>query len=417
MSKLIVTGGGRLSGRIRVHGSKNAALPILAATLLIEEPVRLLNCPRLSDVENMLEILRYLGCSAAFEGEELVVNAKEARRFTLPEGLSKELRSSIFLLGPVLGRFKEAAAPYPGGCDIGIRPIDLHLKGLKLLNASVEEREGLIHCRGEKLKGNVIHLDYPSVGATENILMAACAAEGETRIINGAREPEIDDLMDFLNQAGFCVRREGVSTITVAGGRKGRSLSYRIMPDRIVAGTYLTAAAITGGALLVEEAQSARLTALTEKLREAGAFIREEDGGMYIEGPERPKELRRVDTMPYPGFPTDMQSQIFALCTLSEGSSVLAENVFENRFRHAGELKRMGAICDILGRTAVVRGVRELHGAVVTARDLRCGAALTLAGLRAKGDTVIEQAELIDRGYVRLEEALNSLGASIKRED
>lgn len=416
MAKLIIEGGHALKGQITVQGAKNAALPILAAAMLVPEPVRIGNCPRLTDVEHMVGLLEALGCRVDWGEEDLLIDAGSARTAELPEGLAGSIRSSVFLLGPLLGRFGAAEAPYPGGCDIGNRPVDLHLKGFRAMGVKVDEALGRIRCQGRP-KGTEIALEYPSVGATENLIMAACGAEGETVLVNPAREPEIDDLMAFLNGAGFDMRREGSSRIRIRGGRRGRSTAHTILPDRIEAGTYLVAAAITGGHLLVRGGRREHLSAPLTALKEAGCRIRAEGTDLDIEGPERPKELRRLVTSPYPGFPTDMQSQMFALCSVARGTSVLEENVFEDRFRHGAELRRMGADCWVRGRSAVIRGVKSLHGATVTAHDLRGGAALALAGLRAEGITVVERAERIDRGYADFAATLRSVGAVIRRED
>ena len=417
MAKLIIEGGHALKGQIAVRGAKNAALPILAAAMLVPEPVRIGNCPRLTDVEHMLGLLRALGCRADWGEDGLIIDAGGARTAELPEALAGSIRSSVFLLGPLVGRFGAAEAPYPGGCDIGNRPVDLHLKGLRAMGVKVDEASGRIRCLGRPKGGAEIALEYPSVGATENLIRAACGAEGDTVLVNPAREPEIDDLMAFLNGAGYDMKREGSSRIRIRGGRRGHSTAHAILPDRIEAGTYLVAAAITGGHLVLRGARREHLSALLTVLREAGCRIHCEGTDLDIEGPERPRELRRLVTLPYPGFPTDMQSQVFALCTVARGTSVLEENVFEDRFRHGAELLRMGADCYIRGRSAVIRGVKSLHGATVTAHDLRGGAALALAGLRAEGITVVEQAERIDRGYVAFAATLRQLGAAIRRED
>ena len=305
---------------------------------------------------------------------------------------------------------------YPGGCEIGNRPIDLHLTGLSALRAEIREEGGRIRCDGARLLGASIHLDYPSVGATENILMAATAAEGETVIHNAAREPEIVDLQNFLNAAGFFVRGAGSSTIVVRGGCEPREVTYRIRPDRIAAGTLLVAAAITGGRIALENVIPDDMAGTLAKLTESGCAIDVRDRTIRLTAPARPRELKLVETLPHPGFPTDMQAQVFALCTVADGASVIVENVFENRFKHAQELSRMGAISTIKNRTAVIRGVPQLTGATVTAHDLRGGAALVLAGLRAKGVTTVLRAEHIDRGYERLEATLSALGAHVRRE-
>lgn len=417
MARFLVEGGTQLFGTLRVHGSKNAALPILAATLLVDGPVCLLNCPRLLDVENMNRILIELGCKVWWEGEALWVDSRDAKSYTLSESLSKELRSSIFLLGSVLGRFKRAVATYPGGCEIGNRPIDLHLKGLRRLGATILEDGGYICCTGEELVGASVPLDYPSVGATENIMLLACMSEGETVIHNAAREPEIVDLQNFLCVCGFNVTGAGSSTIVIQGGKLGKGCTYAIMPDRIVAGTYLTACTMVGGEMALLGAKREHMVAVLEKLQDAGAYIRQDGARMIIRAPKRPNELQRLETLPYPGFPTDMQPQFFALCSIASGISVLVENVFENRYRHAQELQRMGGKNSLRGTMAIVRGVERLHGAAVTAFDLRGGAALVLAALAAEGTSIISHAERIDRGYVRLEEALQLVGAHMIRKD
>lgn len=417
MAKLIVTGGVPLSGSCRVGGAKNAALPILAACVLTQRPVQLEDCPLLTDVENMTGILRTLGCRTRREGRSLTVDASGASRFELPEHLSKELRSSIFLLGPVLGRFGRAVVTYPGGCEIGNRPIELHLKGLAQLGVRICEEGGRIHCDGRELVGAEIHLDYPSVGATENIMMAAVAAKGETVVRNAAREPEIVDLQRFLRQAGYRVRGAGTSTVVVEGGCMPREVVHTIMPDRIVAGTLLVAGAITGGCVRVENAVSEHMAGTLAKLAECGCAIAARGDCVTITAPKRVREIKLIETLPHPGFPTDMQAQLFALCAVADGTSVIVENVFENRFKHAQELSRMGAQSTVKGRTAVIRGVERLTGACVTAHDLRGGAAMTLAGLNAEGTTVVENCAHIDRGYERLEEMLGALGARITREE
>jgi len=417
MAKLIVTGGYPLAGRCRVGGAKNAVLPILAACMLTGRPVRLLDCPHLTDVDNMLEILATLGCSVRFDNGVIDVDASRANCHELPEHLSKELRSSIFLLGPVLGRFGRATVTYPGGCEIGNRPIDLHLSGLAALGARITEEGGRILCEAEKLVGADIHLDYPSVGATENIMMAAVSASGETVIRNAAREPEICDLQSFLLAAGFRVLGAGTSTIRIVGGCAPREVTFTIMPDRIVAGTLLVAGAISGGEITIENVCVEHVSGTLSKLFECGCRIETKPCSITLAGPERPREIKLIETMPHPGFPTDMQAQLFALCTVADGTSVIVENVFENRFKHAQELGRMGAVSTVKGRTAVVRGVSKLTGAKVTAHDLRGGAALVLAGLVAQGETVVDCCEHIDRGYARFEETLGTLGAKIVREE
>ena len=414
MSILRVRGGARLRGTLAVQGSKNAALPILAATLLVKEPIRLLNCPRLRDVGNMLHILESLGCKVWREGGDLVVDSGGASGFVLPDALSKELRSSIFLLGSVLSRFGEADAPYPGGCEIGNRPIDLHLSGLRRLHAEIAENGGRIRCKGKQLVGAVIDLEYPSVGATENCMLAACRAEGETVIRNAACEPEIADLQGFLNACGFRVAGAGTPTVTVRGAAEGHGATYRIPPDRIVTGTYLCGAAMTRGDVTVTDTRPDALDALLSKLSACGCTVTRYADAVRVVSNGRPNAIGFTETRPYPGFPTDLQPQLFSLLSVANGTSVLVENVFENRFKHAQELKKMGAMNRILDRTAIITGTERLCGATVTAHDLRGGAALVLSGLAAEGETVIEHAERIERGYERMGAVLNSLGADVE---
>lgn len=419
MASIMVTGGRPLSGSIKVSGAKNSALPILAASILTDAPVTLTNCPELRDVDNMLSILGALGVSSSRNGSALTIDAANAEGSVMPQGPSKELRSSIFMLGPLLARYGHAVCTFPGGCEIGHRPIDLHIKGLMMLGANVREEHGLIVCDGKNLHGADIHLDYPSVGATENMIMAAVSASGETFIHNAAREPEIEDLQAFLIGQGYFIEGAGSSTVHIASGRSGqRALAeHRIMPDRIVAGTLLCAAAITGGCITITDVQPQHMGSITAKLREAGCEISVRGNAVRLKAPARPGEIKLIETLPYPGFPTDMQAQFFALCCTAAGTSVIVENVFENRFKHGPELQRMGAVLTQKDRTIIIRGVERLTGARVTARDLRGGAALVIAALAAEGESVIENAELVDRGYERLDDMFASLGADIHREE
>lgn len=411
-----ITGGTRLVGEVRAHGAKNAALPILAATVLIKAPVTLDNCPPLSDIEDMCEILRTLGCEVVREGDTVTVDASTATHGNLPEALSHRVRSSVFLLGSLLSRFGAACAPYPGGCEIGNRPIDLHLYALRALGVACRETDGRICAEVVKLQGGTIDLDYPSVGATENAMLAAVRAEGETVIRGAACEPEITDLQHFLNACGFAVSGAGTPEIRIAGRPEGHGTRYRIMPDRIVTGTYLLAGAITRGRVTVTDTDPGTNGALLAKLSACGCEVKPYRDAITVSLDRAPGELS-VETRPYPAFPTDLQAQLFALVSLGSGTSVITEHIFENRFRHAAELKRMGAQNDIFGRTAIIRGVGTLHGAHVTAHDLRCGAALVLAGLAASGVTEIAYAERIDRGYDRMDAAMAALGGWITRKE
>ncbi len=411
----LVKGGRRLSGSVRIGGSKNAVLPILAASLLTDSEVLLGNCPDLSDVDNMLEILRHLGCEANFDNGTARVCAAGAGMWEMPEHLSRELRSSIFMLGPIIGRFGRAHFTYPGGCEIGLRPIDLHLKGLRVLNADIEESHGYIICKPSKLRGAVVNLDYPSVGATENVMMAAVKAEGRTVIHNAAREPEIESLQDFINLMGGNVSGAGSSTVTIEGVKRLHGSEFRIPPDRIVAGTYLVAAAMTGGNVELLEAQPEKMLPVLMKLRETGCELDAGLNRIAMRCRPRPAAVKLIETLPYPGFPTDMQAQFFAMATVADGATMIVENVFESRFRHAAELTRMGADITIRDRMAIIHGVERLTGAAVAAGDLRGGAALVLAGLAAEGATRVDDAHYIDRGYEALERDLCLLGADVLR--
>ncbi|MGI6168265.1 MAG: UDP-N-acetylglucosamine 1-carboxyvinyltransferase [Christensenellales bacterium] len=415
MAKLMIQGGNALSGETMIPAAKNSILPILAACLLAEKPVVIENCPDYLDARNMVSILSMLGCKTQQEGRRLTVDAHSASKWEMPETLAKELRSSIFMLGPVVGRFKKAKFTYPGGCEIGQRPIDMHLKGLRELNVEIIEEHGYIYCRGDNLKGADVHLDYPSVGATENVMMAAVLAKGQTIIHNAAREPEIKDLQDFLNAIGANICGAGSSTIRIVGVRSLGGAVYSIIPDRIVAGTVMVAAAITGGDIYMRNVRQEHIQAITSKLGDCGCEIYFEKDAARVIGPRRPREIQLLETLPYPGFPTDMQAQMFALCTVADGTSVVVENVFDNRFKHAVELCKMGAKVTVKDRMAIIRGVETLAGADVAARDLRGGAALVLAGLRARGLTVVNNAEIIGRGYEDLAAMLGALGADIIR--
>ncbi len=415
MESLVIQGGHRLEGSLRVDGAKNAALPILAASVLTEDTVHLHDVPDILDVRRMADILDMLGCEVHCCGHEMTVSGRNMRRSEMPDQLSKQIRSSIFLLGPILSRFRRATVTYPGGCEIGLRPIDLHLSGLRALGVDIREEGGVIHCDGGCMHAGEVHLDYPSVGATENVIMAAVCLPGTTTIHNSAREPEIVDLADFINAMGGDVQGAGSAAIQVEGVKRLHGADYAPMPDRIVAGTILAAGAITGGQVELTNAPVERMHAVCAKLREMGCAIREEGERVYLCAPERLTAFPILQTQPHPGFPTDMQAQMLALLSVAEGTGVIVENVFENRFTHAGDLNRMGARIICSGRTAIVRGVEQLTGAHVTARDLRGGAALALAGLKAQGETVVEHAELIDRGYERFERQLCSLGAQVTR--
>ena len=417
MRMLRVEGGRRLCGQARVARAKNAVLPILAASLLTDDTLLVEDAPRIDDVAHMLEILRTLGCRAEHGAHGVALDASSLRDTALPDALAKTLRSSIFLMGPLLGRMRRAAVTYPGGCEIGLRPIDLHLQGLRALGVSIREEGGLILCDGRNMRGGSVHFDYPSVGATENVMLAAVLAPGTTTIHNAAREPEIADLARCVNAMGGRVRGAGTQTIRVEGVKRLHGASFRPIPDRIVAGTYLCAFAATGGKGAVTDVCPDEMTAILEALREMGCALTVERDRVAVVSPKRLAPFRSLMTSPHPGFPTDMQAQMLALATRACGTSVLTENVFENRFNHVPDLCRMGADVIVAGRTAIVRGVETLHGARVAAHDLRGGAALVLAALCAEGETLVEEAEHIDRGYESLETELNALGARVTREE
>lgn len=415
MDTLRIRGGRRLDGEWTVHSAKNALLPIMAASILTDDPTLLEDCPRLSDIRHMGDILQTLGCDVRREERALRIDPQGLCRHDMPDALAKKIRSSIFLLGPILARFGKATATFPGGCEIGLRPIDLHLSGLRQLGVIVREEGGEIRCDGAAMRAGPVHFDYPSVGATENVMMAAVLLPGVTTLHNAAREPEIADLQRALRFMGAQVSGAGTHIIRVEGVRRLRGIVYRAMPDRIVAGTLLAAAAASGGRICLRNAPVEDMCAIFSKLREMGCTVREAAGEVDLAAPERLTAFQQLQTQPHPGFPTDMQVQMLALAARAQGTSVVVENVFENRFTHAGDLNRMGANVMVNGRTAIVKGVGTLYGARVTARDLRGGAALAIAGLSAQGETVVEHAELIDRGYERLETMLSALGADVIR--
>jgi UDP-N-acetylglucosamine 1-carboxyvinyltransferase len=408
-----IRGGATLTGSAKVGCAKNAVLPILAASILAQSPVTILDCPRLLDIDNMLAILETLGCGISRVGADVLVDPSNAHSWDMPDSLSKRIRSSIFMLGPLVGRFRHACVTYPGGCEIGLRPIDLHIKGLSALGVEIREEHGRIYCDGEKLHGGYVHLDFPSVGATENVMMAAVLANGRTTIHNAAREPEILDLQNFINAMGGSVKGAGSDTIVIDGVEALSGASYRPIPDRIVAGTLLAACAATRGEITVENAPAANLGAVIDKLRGCGCEVDALDDLIHIRAFGRLKPID-ISTQAYPGFPTDLQAQFMALACTLDGASMIVENLFESRFAHAAQLVRMGADIFVSNRLAVVRGSR-LTGAHVKAGDLRGGAALVIAGLAAEGVTEVSDIEMIDRGYERFEEMLSALGGEVVR--
>ena len=416
MEGFCVRGGEKIEGEALIPAAKNAVLPMLAASILPEGEVTLLSCPDIRDVRAMTEILGTMGCLCRWdEAGNLRIHNGGMDQWEMPDALSRQIRSSIFLLGPILGKLRRATVSYPGGCEIGQRPIDLHLKGLRALGVRIADEGGRLYCDGRAMRAGNVYFDYPSVGATENVMLAAVTLPGITVIHNAAREPEIEDLQCFINRMGGRVRGAGTQVIEVTGVRKLRGEAYTPLPDRIIAGTLLCAGAMTGGRVTLNRARLFDLLPVAEKLREMGCEVRGEGERIFLSAPEKLKAFSQLQTQPHPGFPTDMQSPMLAAACVAEGTSVIIENVFENRFGQVGDLRRMGADIRLSGRTAVVQGVRALHGARVRARDLRGGAALVLAGLCAQEETIVENAELIDRGYPRLEEMLSDLGGQVYR--
>lgn len=415
MEKYIVNGGNRLYGDVRIQTAKNSVLPILAATVLTDGKVRILDIPQITDVKNMVKILSRLGCKAVFDKGDLILDSSSADCFEIPSELAHELRSSVFLLGSVISRFHMAKIAYPGGCDIGLRPVDLHLTGLKRLGVEISESNGYILCKCDKLCGNEIMLDCPSVGATENIMLAAVKAEGVTVIKNAAREPEIEDLQNFLNRIGAKVHGAGSGTIVIEGVKVLQGCEYQPISDRIEAGTFLVAAAICGGEIQAERVCAENISSLLHKLRENGCKIRVNGDKIILESNKRLTSVKSIETQPYPGFPTDLQAQITALCCVCRGQSIITENLFETRFKYVPELKKMGADVTVVGRNAFVRGVEKFKGATVVAHDLRGGAALVLAALAAEGRSEVLDISHIDRGYGSFEYKLRNLGGDIIR--
>jgi UDP-N-acetylglucosamine 1-carboxyvinyltransferase len=413
LEKLVVTGG-TLDGKIKVSGAKNAVLPIIAASLLAEGECYLQDIPQLADVDTITEVIKNLGVKVSSTGSnDLVLNAGVLTDSEPPEEWVRKMRASFLVMGPLLARLGHARISMPGGCNIGSRPIDLHLKGLTALGADIKMSHGIIECSAKKLIGNKVYLDFPSVGATENIMMAASRAEGTTVIENAAEEPEIVDLANFINSMGGRVYGAGTNIIRIEGVSKLNGTNHTVIPDRIEAGTYMIMAAAARGDVLVENVISDHLKPAMAKLAETGVIIEEEDSGVRVRAKGRCNSID-VKTLPYPGFPTDMQAQMMAYLTTAQGTSVITETVFENRFMHVNELRRMGANIVIEGHSAVVKGVPKLTGASVKASDLRAGAALIIAGLVAEGETEISSIHHIDRGYEDIVKKLNGVGVDIK---
>ncbi|MDQ7050642.1 MAG: UDP-N-acetylglucosamine 1-carboxyvinyltransferase [Enterobacterales bacterium] len=417
MDKLQLIGGNRLNGSIRISGAKNAALPILMATLLADGPTTIANVPHLNDVTTTLELLGVMGNSMTL-GENMTVeiDTSTIKTFEAPYDLVKTMRASILVLGPLLTRFGRADVSLPGGCAIGSRPVDLHIKGMQAMGADIDVTDGYVRARSENgLKGATIHMEIVSVGATENLLMAASMAKGTTVLQNAAREPEVVDVANYLIAMGAKIEGAGTDTITIEGVEKLVGAHHKVLPDRIETGTYLVAAAMTGGRVKVRETSPDILEAVLDKLRESGAKITTGDDWIELDMEGKRPQAVDIVTEPYPGFPTDMQAQFTALNVIAEGTGIIEETIFENRFMHVGELQRMGADIQIDGNRAICHGVDILTGAQVMATDLRASASLVIAGLVAEGKTIVDRIYHIDRGYECIEEKLQLMGANIKR--
>ena len=415
MEKLHIKGGNKLYGTVKIGCAKNAYLPILAGAILCEGKVKLNNYPFYKDILNMTNILENLGAEKTLNDGCIELDMANLTNYEIPSNLSMLTRSSIFSLGAILGRFKKAKVAYPGGCDIGTRPIDLHLKGLRALNVKLIDKRGYITCDGSNMKGGIVHLDFPSVGATENIMMAGVLTKGETKIINGAKEPEIEDLQNFLNKAGAKIKGAGTNIITIKGVEKLNSVEYTPISDRIITGTYIIACGICGGEIILENANFNHLEALTDKLDKNCYKIWSKNNSIIINSKGKHNAITKIETMPYPGFPTDLQPQIVAMLSTCKGTSVVVENLFETRYKYTNELIKMGADIIIKERNAIIKGVENLYGAEVYATDLRGGAGLVLAGLMADGYTTVGNVSQIERGYENFEQTLADLGADIKR--
>ena len=414
MKNLYVTGKNKISGVIDIQGAKNSVLPILAATILNPNISIIHNCPNLTDVTSAIQILEYLGCKIKKQGSTIEVDARTITKSSIPDKLMSEMRSSVMFLGPILARTGQANLTFPGGCELGPRPIDLHISALEEMGCLFVETGAKIDSKVISLVGNDIHLSFPSVGATENIMMASTYAKGKTRIINAAREPEIVDLANYLKKIGVKIYGAGESVIEIEGGILPQEVSHRVMSDRIVAATYLSAAAMTGGQIELTNVSHPHFLAVTEVLKQAGCQIESfEDRVILKTNGKRLKSIKPVKTQPYPGFPTDAQAIIMSAMTVSEGTSVFVENIFESRYRHVNELLSMGADIKVFGKTCVVSGKKNLQSAKVTSTDLRGGAALVLAGLAAEGTTEICEISHILRGYEDIDKVLNSLGADV----
>ncbi len=418
MPRFIIEGGNRLSGEVEIQGAKNSVLPILAATVLCDGECEIHNCPNLSDVDTSIKILKHLGCECVMTGNTLTVDSSNVKNYNIPDDLMREMRSSVVFLGAILGRMGKAVISSPGGCELGPRPIDIHISSLQKLGCEVDEDHGLLYCTAyDGLIGSEINLSFPSVGSTENIILAAATANGTTVIHNAAKEPEISDLADFLNSAGARIYGCGSDTVVIHGVETLHGVSHSIIPDRICAVTYMAAAAVTGGKITLKNTMPSHLVSVISVFREAGCKVVPMGRNILFEAPEKLQRVPTVRTLVYPGFPTDAGPLLITMLALSNGTSVFVENIFENRFKYIDELKRFGAKIKTEGRVAIIEGVDEFSAAPCECTDLRGGAALVIAALASNGMTVIDKIHHIKRGYDGLPKALTMLGADIYEEE
>jgi UDP-N-acetylglucosamine 1-carboxyvinyltransferase len=414
MQKLAIQGGNRLHGEVRISGAKNAALPIMCAALLTADELHLDNMPDLHDIATMRKLLQQMGVRIALQGDQVVLSAAHIDKLEAPYEMVKTMRAAILVLGPLVARFGEARVSLPGGCAIGSRPVDLHIKGLQAMGAEINIEHGYIHAQAKRLKGARIFFDLVSVTGTENLMMAAVLADGVTLLENAAREPEVVDLANCLIAMGAKIEGAGSDTISITGVEKLHGASHRVMPDRIESGTFLVAAAAVGGDITLIDARADILENVLEKLQEAGAAIQVAGSTINLKMGQRPKAVN-IRTSPYPAFPTDMQAQFMAMNAIAEGNAMVVETIFENRFMHVQELRRLGAQIDVEGNTAVIKGCAQLEGATIMATDLRASACLVIAGLVAQGETIVDRIYHLDRGYEHIEAKLSALGAQIRR--
>lgn len=415
MERLVIEGGRPLNGEIHMQGAKNSVLPILAATILGKTKSAISNCPKLKDVDSAIKILKHLGCKVVREDNTVIVDPSELNTCEIPLNLMREMRSSVIFLGAILGRCHQAQMSFPGGCELGPRPIDLHIGAFKRMGAIIKDEHGIFNCTAHELVGTSINLPFPSVGATENIMLAGSVSKGVTTIYNAAKEPEIEDLQSFLNKMGAKIKGAGGSVIEIEGVETLNGVEHEVIPDRIATATYLTAAAITGGDITIHDVENRHITSILHLLEETGCNVRTYDKAVHLSRHEPIGPIKIIQTMPYPGFPTDAQALMMAYLTMARGTSVFVETIFDSRYKHVAELCRMGADIRVIGKMAVVYGVDKLTGAKVECGDLRGGASLVIAALAAEGISEVSHLHHIDRGYDSLTSNLSCLGANIKR--